>query len=125
MVDRVYLPGQKNPVAVRGALQMLALARDEAHRASNALRRRIGKKRAFESPLDAIPGVGRKTRVSLLETLGSLDAVKRADETALRAAGATRRQAATIRAWFDGEATAPRDDGRIEEQAIENAFDAG
>lgn len=104
LVDRVYLPGQKNPIAVRGALQMLALARDEAHRASNTLRRKLGKKRAFESPLEAIPGVGRKTRAALLETLGSLDAVKAADETMLLAAGATRRQAKAIRAWFGGEA---------------------
>lgn len=133
LVDRVYLPGQKNPIAVRGALQMLALARDEAHRASNTLRRKVGKKRAFESPLEQIPGIGRKTRAALLETLGSLEDVKRADETMLRAAGATRTQAKAIRAWFGPAQAAPsdeaapsapedQDDRTIEEQAVDNAF---
>jgi len=103
MVDRVYLPGQKNPIPVRGALQMLALARDEAHRASNTLRRKLGKRRAFQSPLEEIPGVGRKTRAALLESLGSLDAVKAADAATLVAAGASRPQAARIRRWFDGD----------------------
>ena len=47
LVDRVYLPGQKNPIELRenhAALGILALARDEAHRASNALRLKLGKR---------------------------------------------------------------------------------
>jgi len=138
MVDRVYLPGQKNPIAVRGALQMLALARDEAHRSSNTLRRKIGKKRAFQSPLEEVPGVGRKTRAALLESLGSLAAVKSADPATLVAAGATRPQAARIHRWFHGDipasadrptATRPAADPgspeEAEEAALENAFENG
>src|SRR5690606_36664669 len=51
-VDRVYLPGQKNPVALRPntpELFLLARARDEAHRFANVQRERLGKKRRFAS----------------------------------------------------------------------------
>lgn len=102
LVDRVYLPGQKNPIALHStpALAMLALARDEAHRFSNEARKKLGKKRTFTSELDAIPGVGPKTRARLLQELGSLAAIRQADLTGLLAAGANRRQAQTILQHF-------------------------
>lgn len=105
LVDRVYLPGQKNPIQLRensAALGVLAMARDEAHRASNALRLKLGKKRKLRSRLDEIPGVGPKTRARLLKNLGSLRAVQEAEETALRNAGATRSQAQAIVTHFRG-----------------------
>lgn len=120
MVDRVYLPGRKNPVPLRSspALSMLALARDEAHRASNALREKLGKRRQLRSRLDDVPGIGPKTRQKLLSKLGSMRAVEEAGEAALREAGATRAQARAIAEAFGGG-------GRPEEgedQAIDNAF---
>ncbi|MCA9601754.1 MAG: excinuclease ABC subunit UvrC, partial [Myxococcales bacterium] len=60
-VDRVYVPGAKNAIALRdssAALQMLALARDEAHRTSNALRESVGRRRRLASDLDRVPGIG-------------------------------------------------------------------
>ena len=71
LVDRVYLPDQKNPVALRSnpALAMLALARDEAHRSSNRLRKSRGKRRRLASELDEVEGVGPKTRARLLHAL--------------------------------------------------------
>jgi excinuclease ABC subunit C len=103
LVDRVYLPGRKNPVALREGtttLHYLALLRDEAHRASNALRVRLGKRRRLRSGLADIPGVGAKTARALLRALGSLRAVQSATEQALVDAGATRAQARAIRAHF-------------------------
>jgi len=128
-VDRIYLPGQKNPIPIHStpALAMLALARDEAHRFSNRLRTKVGAKRRLTSGLDAVKGVGPKTRGKLLSALGSLSAVKEAGDDELIAAGATRRQAAAIRAHF-GPATQPSPSARDEDQksaersAIENAF---
>ncbi|MFW6052042.1 MAG: excinuclease ABC subunit UvrC [Myxococcota bacterium] len=122
LVDRVYLPGRKNPVPVRSspALSMLALARDEAHRASNALREKLGKRSRIRSGLDAVPGVGPKTRRRLLAALGSMRAVQEADEAALVRAGATRRQARAIREAFDPQGGG--DEGAVEERAVENAF---
>ena len=133
LVDRVYLPGQKNAIPLAGtpALQMLAFARDEAHRASNAFRTKLGKKRRIRSELDEVKGVGPKTRQKLLTTLGSLDAVREASEEALVEAGATRRQAIAIRRALGRDAApedaAPEDTGsalpaEAERDAIAHAF---
>ena len=105
LVDRVYLPDQKNPIELRenhAALGMLALARDEAHRASNALRVKLGHKTRLKSRLDEIPGIGPKTRARLLKTLGSVQAIEQADAIALRNAGATDAQALAILREFHG-----------------------
>src|SRR5690606_24530141 len=59
LVDRVYLPGQKNgiPLGPNSApLYFLARARDEAHRFSNKAREKLGKRRRLRSELDDIPG---------------------------------------------------------------------
>jgi excinuclease ABC subunit C len=120
LVDRVYLPNQKNPIELRenhAALGMLALARDEAHRASNALRTKLGHKRKLKSRLDEIPGIGPKTRARLLKALGSVKAIEQADALALRNAGATEAQANAILRAFHGpltpEAAAPGRDAAL------------
>jgi len=121
LVDRVYLPGRMNAVELReggSALQILAHARDEAHRASNAARIKLGKRRRLQSSLETIPGIGKKTRVTLLKALGSLAAVAAADLEALRAAGATRNQARAIVDHFASE----HDAEGSEEEALDNAF---
>jgi excinuclease ABC subunit C len=146
LVDRVYLPNQKNPIELRenhAALGMLALARDEAHRASNALRLKVGKQKRFRSRLDEIPGIGPKTRARLLKSLGSVKAIEQADAVALRSAGATETQALAILRSFHGPSmpelaalsAAPREGERAlelaehdaaavaEDAAVQNAFD--
>jgi excinuclease ABC subunit C len=88
LVDRVYLPGQKNPIPLRPnspELFMLANARDEAHRFSNRGRKSAGKRRSFASELEALPGLGPKTRAALLKHFGSLTAIYAASEEALLA----------------------------------------
>ena len=119
-------------------MQILAHARDEAHRASNLLRVRTARKQQLGSGLDAVPGIGRKTRTLLLKALGSLREVELADVEQLVSAGATRKQAEAVVAHFHGgderEAVvteargttgATEDEGAAtsEELAIENAFD--
>ena len=122
--DRVFRPGQKNAVPVRGnsALSLLLLARDETHRASNTLRKKVGRKRRLRSELDGVPGVGPKTRGKLLRNLGSLREVLAATEKQLIAAGATRRQAEAIEETLGSRAPAGPDAETAEETAIENAF---
>ena len=88
LVDRVYLPGQKNPINLRShtaSLFFLARARDEAHRFSNRARERMGKARRMRSALDDVPGIGAATKKSLLKTLGSLSAVQKATDDQLLA----------------------------------------
>lgn len=147
LVDRVYLPGQKNPIELRehnASLGLLALARDEAHRSSNALRLKLGKQRRIKSRLDEVPGIGPKTRVRLLKHFGSVRAIEEADDVALRAAGATQAQALAILRAFQGpllaseaknaseppmleraEEIGPSDEQNAEEAAIANAFGGG
>jgi excinuclease ABC subunit C len=104
LTDRVYLPGQKNPIALRPnspELFLLARARDEAHRFSNRGRTKVGKRRRFESELDSIGGIGPKTRTVLLKTLGSVAALRQAsDEAILAVPGVTRRHLQALREAF-------------------------
>jgi excinuclease ABC subunit C len=104
LVDRVYLPGQKNPIPLRPnspELFLLARARDEAHRFSNRGRKKVGKKRRLSSELDQIPGIGPKTRTALLKTLGSLASVRSAsDEALLAVPGVSKKHLTALRDWF-------------------------
>ncbi len=104
VTDRIYLPGQKNPIILRSnspELFLLALARDEAHRFANVGRERLGNKRRLTSELDAVRGIGAKTRKALLTALGSAKAVRDAtDEALLAVPGVTRRQVASLREHF-------------------------
>lgn len=88
LVDRVYLPGQKNPIPLKShsaSMFFLARARDEAHRFSNRARERLGKKRRLGSALDDVPGIGPKTKKLLLRHLGSLREIQAAADDALLA----------------------------------------
>jgi excinuclease ABC subunit C len=101
LVDRVYLPGQKNGIPLHpnsAPLFFLARARDEAHRFSNRARERLGKTRRFRSELDDIPGIGPATRKALLRALGTVEAVRKAtDEQLLAVPGVTRRSVQALR----------------------------
>ena len=127
LVDRVYLPGRKNAIEVReggAALQILAHARDEAHRVSNALRVKLGQRRRLQSGLDAIAGVGPKTRALLLRELGSLAAIEQASVERLVEVGATRKQAEAVYAHLHPrEQPAPAAADAAEELAVEHAFE--
>jgi len=122
--DRVFRPGQKNAVPVRGnsALSLLLLARDETHRASNALRKKVGRRRRLRSELDGVPGIGPKTRGKLLRNLGSIREVLGATEEQLITAGATRKQARAIKDALGDHSPSAPDTQTAEETAIENAF---
>jgi excinuclease ABC subunit C len=124
LVDRVYLPGQKNPIALRPnspELYILAFARDEAHRFSNKGRKAQGKRRRFASRLDDVPGIGPKTRTALLKALGTIEGIRGAtDDAVLAVKGVTRRHLDTLRKHLgrDGD---DQDDGVIEEAVAEEA----
>ncbi|MEZ4309627.1 MAG: excinuclease ABC subunit UvrC [Polyangiaceae bacterium] len=100
LVDRVYLPGQKNGIPLRTgstSLFFLARARDEAHRFANFARERLGKRGRLRSELDDIPGLGAGKK-TLLRELGSLAAVRAAtDAQILAVPGITRRHLTALR----------------------------
>jgi len=79
--DRVFLPGRANAIPLRAGgspLDMLALARDEAHRLANRFQARSRRKQAVKSELDEIPGVGPKIKTALLTRIGSLEKIRQA-----------------------------------------------
>ena len=108
LLDRVYLPGQKNPIPLRSSttsLFLLARLRDEAHRFSNRARMRLGKKRRFASPLDDVKGLGGKAKKALLTHVGNLAAIRAADDATLLAVpGITSRHVRALRAAFPSSA---------------------
>ncbi len=104
LVDRVYLPGQKNGLALRqtsSALFFLARARDEAHRFANYARERLGKARRLRSDLEDVSGLGQAVRKAILREIGSMAALKRAsDAEILAVTGVTKRHLTALRKVF-------------------------
>lgn len=125
MVDRVYLPGQKNPINLKresAELFILARARDEAHRFANRGRKKVGKKRRFESELDSIAGIGPKTRSALLQTLGSLTRLKQAsDDEILAVPGVSKKHLQALREYFGpaSVASTPADASTPDSKALD------
>lgn len=107
VVDRVYLPGQKNPVALKPnspELYMLAHARDEAHRFANRGRKQLGKKRRLGSQLDEVRGIGPVLRKALLAAFGSVARIRRASDAELLAVrGIGKKQLAALREVLSSE----------------------
>jgi excinuclease ABC subunit C len=108
VVDRVYLPNQKNPIPLRehsASMFFLARARDEAHRFANRIRERLGQKRRMRSKADDLKGVGVAMRKELLRRLGSMRAIEAADDATLLAVpGFTRRHLTALRKVIAGPA---------------------
>jgi excinuclease ABC subunit C len=79
--ERVFLPGQSNPVVLRrnsNALFLLQRVRDEAHRFAITYHRRLRAKQTLYSALDRIPGVGGARKRALLRTFGSVKRIEAA-----------------------------------------------
>lgn len=88
--DRVYMPGMKNPLALapdRASTHLLQRIRDEVHRFAITFHKNVRAKRMVSSPLEAIPGVGRKRRLALLKKFGSLDAIRKASVEEIASVG--------------------------------------
>jgi excinuclease ABC subunit C len=102
--ERVFLPGRSNPVMLyptSKALLLLQRVRDESHRFAVEFQRQLRLKTGLTSILEELPGIGPRKRSALLRTLGSLRAVREADEEVLRSVpGISRRDAATIHRFF-------------------------
>ncbi len=81
--ERVFLPGQSNPVVLKrnsNALFLLQRVRDEAHRFAITHHKRLRARQTIYSVLDRLPGVGGARKRALLRAFGS---VKRIEEASL------------------------------------------
>ncbi|MCB9667171.1 MAG: excinuclease ABC subunit UvrC [Myxococcales bacterium] len=96
--DRIYVQGRKNPIALRGHPEAVLITRlrDEAHRSANRLREHKSTGRTLNSELDAIKGVGIKTRTLLLRQLGSMARVRAASLKDLYGVGLGKSQAKLV-----------------------------
>jgi len=86
--EQVFVPGRSSPIALartNAGLKLLQRARDEAHRFGLKSHRRARGKRALESPLLAIPGLGPSFVRTLLAAFGGAEAVLAATDEALAA----------------------------------------
>jgi len=124
LVDRVYLPGQKNGILLRAntaSLHFLAQIRDEAHRFANRGRERAGKARQLRSELDDIAGIGPVARKALLSALGSVAAVRAAtDEQILEVPKVTKRHLHALRKVFAPPDRGSQRSSSLEEDASEH-----
>ena len=81
--ERVFLPGQSNPVILKrnsNALFLLQRVRDEAHRFAITHHKKLRARQTLFSALDRIPGVGGARKRALLRAFGS---IKRIEEATL------------------------------------------
>jgi len=105
--ERLYLPGQPQPIrlpAASPALHLIQQVRDEAHRFAITAHRGRRQKRQLSSPLEEIPGLGPKRRRELLRQFGGLQAVARAGVDDLtRVRGISHRLAASIYEHFHAD----------------------
>ena len=79
--ERLYLPGQKNPIILLPSSPVLHLfqrIRDEAHRFGIENHRRRRSRETIHTVLKQIPGVGPKKQKLLLTSFESVDAIARA-----------------------------------------------
>ena len=77
--ERVFLPGQSNPVVLKrnsNALFLLQRVRDEAHRFAITHHRKLRSQQTLSSALDGIPGIGGVRKRALLRAFGSIKRIE-------------------------------------------------
>lgn len=100
-MDRIYLPGRKEPLYLTHwppAYFLLQRIRDEAHRFSVTYHRKLKEKTDLRSLLDDIPGIGAERKKALLMAFGDIRHIRAAGtEDLQRVAGIGKETAAKIR----------------------------
>jgi excinuclease ABC subunit C len=79
--DRAFLPLSEEPVDLndgKASSLLLKRIRDEAHRFAIGYHRKLRGKGLMESPLEKIPGIGKRRRLILLRRFGSIEGVRNA-----------------------------------------------
>lgn len=79
--ERVFLPGQSNPIILprnSNALFLLQRVRDEAHRFAITYHKKLRSRATLYSVLDGIPGIGGVRKRALLRAFGSIKGIEEA-----------------------------------------------
>ena len=85
--DEVYLLGKKASIFFKEnspSRFLLQRIRDESHRFAISYHRKLRDKSTLVSPLESIPGIGKKKRIVLLKKFGSLEAIREASTDQLQ-----------------------------------------
>jgi excinuclease ABC subunit C len=106
----IYVHGQESDPVVLDrrspVLHLVQKIRDESHRFAVTYHRKRREMRDRDSELDAIPGVGPRTRQRLLEHFGSVRGIRQANPDALTAV-VNAATAENIRKYFEAESAQP------------------
>ena len=84
--EEIFRPGESLPILLPKESQgrfLLMRLRDEAHRFANRHREKRLKTTSVRSALDALPGIGDKTKQALIKHFGDLPGILAADDGAL------------------------------------------
>ena len=104
--EHIYVKGRKAPIVLpkeSKALHLLQRIRDEAHRFAISYHKALMSKRVEVSELDGISGIGAKRKRALINSFGSIEAVKNAAlEELLRVRGIHEKVARGIIGHFKG-----------------------
>jgi excinuclease ABC subunit C len=104
----IYVYGQESDPIVLDrrspVLHLVQMIRDESHRFAVTYHRKRREMRDRDSELDAIPGVGPRTRQRLLEHFGSVRGIRQANPDALTAV-VSAATAENIRRHFEAESS--------------------
>lgn len=103
--ERVFIPGQKEPIEFSkhsSLLFFLQKIRDEAHRRAIEFHRKKRSKKAIESQLDNIPGIGDSKKKILLKHFGSIKNIKEADTEEIEGlSGISKKDAANLKSHLN------------------------
>jgi excinuclease ABC subunit C len=81
--DRVFRITSDTPISLddrRKSSLLLKKLRDEAHRFAIGYHKKLRDKGLLQSPLEAIPGIGKKRRFELLRVFGSIEGIRNASQ---------------------------------------------
>ncbi|MCL5257231.1 MAG: excinuclease ABC subunit UvrC, partial [Chloroflexi bacterium] len=88
--EEIFRPGVADSLVLPSnspALYLLQRVRDEAHRFAITYHKGLRKEKAFQSPLDQVPGIGPKRKKTLLKTFGSVKRMREASAEEIATAG--------------------------------------
>lgn len=77
-LDKIFVLGRKNPLALRAdhpVLLLLMRIRDEAHRRAVSYHRKLRKKELMASDLDSVPGIGGMKKSVLLNYFNNIEKI--------------------------------------------------
>jgi excinuclease ABC subunit C len=86
--DRLFMEQRDEPLDLGDRLSssfLLKRIRDEVHRFAIGFHKKLRGKRTLESPLEGIPGIGKKRRLELLKAFKGTDEIRRASVEELAA----------------------------------------